>query len=204
MSAFDGLWISAVLAVALGAIFTHMPTAEKVLAFFFYTPDILPRNLRDFKGADISGAIWKNLRKARLIYLLIVAIVLFWLLPDRLAVGFHWESAIFHVSGDYLNGGERYNGNTHLITEEELNTYTRKSLRYLMLRRNEIYAVHGFRFQDKTVRDYFNRKTWYRPAENMKGVKPEDIIESSYGFGKTEIQNIERIKRYEEKLKAVS
>ena len=38
--------------------------------------------------------------------------------------------------------------------------------------RNEILAVHGYRFQSEDLQHYFSTKEWYQPAESNSTVKP--------------------------------
>ena len=56
------------------------------------------------------------------------------------------------------------------ITAEDLKVLNRDELRYA---RNEIYARHGRRFNDKKLQDYFNSKSWYQGSIN-----PDNFNES--------------------------
>lgn len=60
----------------------------------------------------------------------------------------------------------------------------------LMIARNEIYARHGRKFNDKELQAYFNSKSWYKGT-----VEPEDFSVSV--FNDYEIKNIQLIQSYE-------
>ena len=42
----------------------------------------------------------------------------------------------------------------------------------LRIMRNEILAVHGYRFQSEDLQHYFSTKEWYQPVESNSTVKP--------------------------------
>ena len=52
-----------------------------------------------------------------------------------------------------------HKSNKILLTEQEL---TELSAEQLRLARNEIYARHGYIFQDETLKTYFGGKSWYK------------------------------------------
>lgn len=52
------------------------------------------------------------------------------------------------------------NEDTEYISREELERLDKEELRYI---RNEIYARHGYIFEDDTLRAYFMGKSWYSP-----------------------------------------
>jgi hypothetical protein len=60
----------------------------------------------------------------------------------------------------------------------------------LMIARNEIYARHGRKFNDKSLQEYFNGKSWYKGT-----IDPDDF--SASVFNDYEIKNIELIQSYE-------
>lgn len=64
------------------------------------------------------------------------------------------ETAILQNSEDYVFP----NSNTQLLTEADLQGKTTEQLR---IARNEIYARHGRKFNDETLQNYFNSKSWY-------------------------------------------
>jgi hypothetical protein len=74
-----------------------------------------------------------------------------------------------------------------LISPSELAPFSSQELRLL---RNEIYARHGYVFEDQYLQDYFSSKPWYRPLGN------NDLAKAK--LTKTEIKNIETIKSQEE------
>lgn len=59
------------------------------------------------------------------------------------------------------------------------------------LARNEIYARHGRKFQDKTIQAYFDSCDWYRPT-----IEPEDFSESM--LNAYEVANRNLIVKYEQ------
>ena len=63
----------------------------------------------------------------------------------------------------------------------------------LRLARNEIYARHGRKFDDKSLQDYFNGKSWYTPRINAK-----DFTASM--LNRYERKNLEIIVAYEKKM----
>ena len=74
-----------------------------------------------------------------------------------------------------------------LISPGELAPFSSQELR---LRRNEIYARHGYVFEDQYLQDYFSRKPWYRPLGNNALAKAR--------LTEIEIKNIEIIKALED------
>jgi hypothetical protein len=49
---------------------------------------------------------------------------------------------------------------SRLLTEADLEGLTKDEL---ALARNEIYARHGRKFQNRQMREYFESKSWYEP-----------------------------------------
>jgi ribosomal protein L40E len=60
---------------------------------------------------------------------------------------------------------------------------------HLTLARNEIYARHGLIFKTEVFKNYFSKKTWYKPNSNFKGSDGE--------LNDVEIYNIQLIKKSE-------
>ena len=58
------------------------------------------------------------------------------------------------------NTGYLFNSDTEYITEAYLNTKTRDEVRLIL---NEIYARHGYVFNNEYYRQYFSAKPWYTP-----------------------------------------
>lgn len=66
------------------------------------------------------------------------------------------QTELVVLEGDYYHiTGSRE------LTEEDIKGKTSHELRIM---RNEIYARHGYIFKDPILRDYFMRKTWYKPT----------------------------------------
>lgn len=62
----------------------------------------------------------------------------------------------FDTSSDYIYPSDR-----EYITKEQLDGLTQEEVALL---RNEIYARHGYEFRLQQYKDYFNKKSWYRPS----------------------------------------
>lgn len=78
---------------------------------------------------------------------------------------------------------------TRYISESELKNLTREEVR---IARNEIYARHGRKFDDKTLSNYFKQFDWYKPK-----IDPEDFKESM--LNTYEVANRDLIIQYEKK-----
>lgn len=80
--------------------------------------------------------------------------------------------------------------NTRLLTDADVSGLSKEQLR---LARNEIMARHGRRFNDTSLQEYFDSKSWYQGT-----VSPEafDANVNSY-INDTERANIDMIKKYE-------
>ncbi len=57
----------------------------------------------------------------------------------------------------------------HPVSAEELTGFDRKQLRRA---RNEIFARHGYRFEDPGLRDYFRNRPWYRAQDKTVTLSP--------------------------------
>lgn len=60
-----------------------------------------------------------------------------------------------------------FDSDSRYLTQEELSGF---SGLYLMLARNEIYAKHGYIFNDQNIQRYFDYKDWYYgyvPSQNF-------------------------------------
>ncbi|MDO4356859.1 MAG: YARHG domain-containing protein [Clostridia bacterium] len=73
---------------------------------------------------------------------------------------------------------------TRLLTVEELSQYDKDTLALI---RNEILARHGYPFQKRKYREYFEALPWYQRDENF----------TYSSLNSTEMQNVEVIKRLE-------
>ena len=78
---------------------------------------------------------------------------------------------------------------TRYISESELKNLTKEEVR---IARNEIYARHGRKFDDKTLSNYFKQFDWYKPK-----IDPEDFKESM--LNTYEVANRDLIIQYEKK-----
>ena len=56
-----------------------------------------------------------------------------------------------------------------LLNDKQFRKMKKSTLRIM---RNEILAVHGYRFQSEDLQHYFSTKEWYQPAESNSTVKP--------------------------------
>ena len=73
------------------------------------------------------------------------------------------------------------------LSKDDLRDLLPPSIRIL---RNSIYAKHGYIFKDTTLKDYFNKRTWYSEKTN-------DMNKISKEFNEIERYNINFIKQYE-------
>lgn len=69
---------------------------------------------------------------------------------------------IYKYSGDYII----YNSDTDYLTPADLSGYNKDSLALI---RNEIYARHGYVFNQEPFKSYFNSKSWYHQNPSFKG-----------------------------------
>ncbi len=69
------------------------------------------------------------------------------------------------IEKDYSNyqPGLYPEASTRYITSNDLRNKSRWQLKIM---RNEIYARHGFIFQTREMRNYFNNQSWYNPVYN--------------------------------------
>lgn len=92
-------------------------------------------------------------------------------------------SATLVNDGDYVFP----NSSTQLLTEADLQG---KSAEQLRIGRNEIYARHGRKFNDESLQNYFNSKSWYQ------GTVEADAFDESV-LSAIEKQNTEFISSHE-------
>lgn len=104
------------------------------------------------------------------------------------AQGSGQQADAYHYAQDYVipDSSSRY------LTEEDLAGLTEEEI---FLARNEIYARHGYIFNDAALSDYFNSKSWYQPT-----VSGEEFTEeyAAQVFNDCEIANISTMVLYEE------
>lgn len=94
----------------------------------------------------------------------------------------------YYYEADFIipDSSERYieAGELQQLTEEQI-----------LLARNEIYARHGYIFQNTALSQYFNGKNWYIP--NVEGAEFTEEYAAGV-FNDYEIRNIATIVQYEE------
>lgn len=96
-----------------------------------------------------------------------------------------WNAAgTLESDSEYLLPGS----DTRIITESELDELTKEEVK---LARNEIYARHGRKFDDESLKAYFEQFDWYHPT-----IEPEDFEESM--LNDYEVINRDFIVLYEE------
>ena len=118
----------------------------------------------------------------------------------RSAEYLQWESTVlqnakvlklaWNAAGT-LEGGEEYilpGSDTRIITKSDLEGLTKEEVK---LARNEIYARHGRKFDDESLKAYFSQFDWYHPT-----IEPEDFEESM--LNNYEVANRDFIVAYEE------
>ena len=97
------------------------------------------------------------------------------------------STGAYTYQGDYVIP----DSSTRYITTEELQNLSEDEI---LLARNEIYAKHGYIFNNQALSQYFSSKSWYIP--NVTGTEfTEDY--ASRVFNDFEIQNILTIVQYE-------
>ena len=85
------------------------------------------------------------------------------------------------------------NSDKELLEEDDIDELDEEEL---MLARNEIYARHGRRFNDKKIQSYFDTKSWYKGV-----VLPEEFQQETLSW--KEQKNVEFILKYENPENAV-
>lgn len=91
-------------------------------------------------------------------------------------------------NGDYIFP----DSDSRKLKKSEVKKLSKKELRYA---RNELYARHGYIFEDEELKNYFESKSWYTPS-----VEGEDFNDEEY-FNEYEIANRNLIKKIEAKKK---
>lgn len=98
--------------------------------------------------------------------------------------------------GDYAPEPESYaiaKSNTAYLGADDLKLLTKKQL---VVVRNEIYARHGYVFENDDLLTYFYGKQWYKPTTSAKEFS-DDVL------NKYEKANVKMIQLYEKKVKGV-
>jgi hypothetical protein len=81
------------------------------------------------------------------------------------------------------------------LSEDEVRSIT---IEDMMIGRNEIFARHGYIFQDEGLKAYFESMSWY------EGTIPSDQFNSEAVFNDFEKKNVELIKRIEDEINGPS
>jgi len=81
----------------------------------------------------------------------------------------------------------------------------KKLMIVLRVLRNTIFALHGYKFKNKDLKEYFENKSWYKPVENFNPKEFNEIEKRNINYFK-EFEKIVKsendVKKLEEKLKA--
>ncbi|MGN0180928.1 MAG: YARHG domain-containing protein [Candidatus Ornithomonoglobus sp.] len=85
-------------------------------------------------------------------------------------------------TSDYL-----FDSSHNVIRESELKARSREEIKLIYY---EIYARHGYDFQDEGLKEYFSGKTWYEPVTSHRE-------EAESQFNVVERENIEVIEAYQ-------
>ena len=91
--------------------------------------------------------------------------------------------------------GLRYSGDglwpitsAEILTSGYFECYSADDLR---LMRNDIYARHGYKFKDSSLRNIFEKQSWYKPVtSNANSLKFNEVERINIAL----IQNMEKIK----------
>ncbi|MGN1115783.1 MAG: YARHG domain-containing protein [Candidatus Ornithomonoglobus sp.] len=85
-------------------------------------------------------------------------------------------------TSDYL-----FNSSRNVIRQSELEARSREEIKLIYY---EIYARHGYDFQDEGLKEYFSGKTWYEPVTSHREAAEAE-------FNVVERENIEVIEAYQ-------
>lgn len=85
------------------------------------------------------------------------------------------------------DGKYAYPSESRVITKEELDDMSRQQIKIVL---NEIYARHGYTFNDDDLVEYFESKTWYVPTIS-------DMSEAERKFNDFEMENKNIIVEYQ-------
>lgn len=95
------------------------------------------------------------------------------------------EDVINYYGGEYL-----YPTYEKVITNSELDKLERDEIKLIL---QEIYARHGFTFNDDDLVEYFESQSWYLPTTTS-------TEEAEAEFNSYEKQNVEKIEAYQRKM----
>ena len=120
----------------------------------------------------------------------------------RISVGIREEAGIVteivavQLAEEELQGyvNEEYifpDSDKKYLSEDEVRSIT---IEDMMIGRNEIFARHGYIFQDEGLKAYFESMSWY------EGTIPSDQFNSEAVFNDFEKKNVELIKRVEDEI----
>ena len=84
-----------------------------------------------------------------------------------------------------ISGNSQQQTTEYLLTDDDLKGLSKSELR---IKRNEIFARHGYIFKSKDLQDYFSKQDWYT-------AKYEDVTDK---LSNIEKQNVEILKKYED------
>lgn len=110
--------------------------------------------------------------------------------------GKYWEVARQLVDQETSSDEENYNdsdfvlpnSSSEYLSMDDLDGLTKNECR---IARNEVYARHGRKFKDESLRDYFNQFDWYEPT-----IDPDDFNDKAM-LSEIERKNLDLILEYE-------
>lgn len=76
----------------------------------------------------------------------------------------------------------------HLLEKDELSEIDQEDL---MIMRNEVFAVYGYRFKNEFLKEYFGSKTWYAPRFDNVNAQLSEIEKANVRL----IQEVEETKK---------
>lgn len=85
--------------------------------------------------------------------------------------------------------------NKKYLSEDEIRS---KTVDEMMIGRNEIFARHGYIFDDENLKQHFEGTSWY------KGTIPAEQFDSDQTFNDFERKNVELIKQVEDEINGVA
>lgn len=112
------------------------------------------------------------------------------IITQILAMNLTEEEIQSYSGGEYIfsDSDKKY------LSEDEVRSVTAENM---LIGRNEIFARHGYIFQDEGLKAYFESMSWY------EGTVPSDQFNSEAVFNDFEKKNVELIKRVEDEINGV-
>ena len=143
------------------------------------------RKTKGFLCYDVTGKSWSELEvEFSIMSLANENKVILHFTPDMLSKSETEKDLEAMLEYDMADEEYIFPSDSALVTLDDLRGLSKEDV---SLMRNEIYARHGYIFQSKELKEYFESKSWYTPNPNF----------SESDFSSTEKKNKETIIAYE-------